>query len=73
MAADLDLDLDLDHPPPYADIGDNFAVVQDILNEAGADVAVQVFLIILNVYCTQCAYVSHFLIVIYDSSTTFSL
>ena len=46
---DLDLDLDLDHPPPYADVGDNFAVVQNILNEAGADAAVQVFLIILNV------------------------
>ena len=46
MVADLDLDLD---PPPYADVGDNFAMVQNILNEAGADAAVQVFLIILNV------------------------
>ena len=44
MVAEADLD-----PPPYADVGDNFAMVQNILNEAGADAAVQVFLIILNV------------------------
>ena len=44
VVAEADLD-----PPPYADVGDNFAMVQNILNEAGADAAVQVFLIILNV------------------------
>ena len=47
MVAEADLD-----PPPYADVVpnvDNFAIIQNILNEAGPDAAVQVFLIILNV------------------------
>ena len=47
VVAEADLD-----PPPYADVVpnvDNFAIIQNILNEAGPDAAVQVFLIILNV------------------------
>ena len=37
-------------PPAYADVvPDNYEIIQNILNEAGPDAAVQVFLIILNV------------------------